>query len=282
MKRLLILITFLSLAACLPAPQPTLMPIDTVVALTLQAMPRTDTPTPTAIDMPTPTFTIEPFTPTPEINMSAPGAYCLPANAQRNTALVTRVLDGERIEVVSGNDTFRVRYIGITTPKLTPNLEWQAPQAIAANERLVGGKTVTLIKDASEVDAEGFYMRYVVIGDVFVNYELVRQGMAKVASVAPDLACENTFLAAQVEALAAIRGVWQPTPAPTWTATLIPTITNTPTKTTLPPCTCRPMTCSNFITQRQAQNCYEYCLDSGYGPVLDDKNNNGLVCEGLP
>ena len=287
MKRLLILTVILVLAACMPAPL-TLVPVDTIVAQTMQAIPKTDTPIPTSTEATTSTPTLEPYSPTPEVNQSAPGAYCIPTNTERKRVLVTRVLDGDRIEAVSGNDTIRVRYIGINAPRLAPTIEWQAPMAISTNDRLVGGKYVTLVKDTTDMDAEGFYLRYVLIDDLFVNYELVRQGLAKVAPMPPDTACETTFLAAQVEAQASIRGVWQPTPLPTWTTTSTPTetpiATNTlpPTNTRLPACVCRPTSCSAFFTQAQAQACYDYCLDAGYGPVLDDKNNNGRVCEGLP
>jgi endonuclease YncB( thermonuclease family) len=287
MKRLLILTAILVLAACMPAPL-TLVPVDTIVAQTMQAIPKTDTPIPTSTNASTSTPTLEPYSPTPEINQSAPGAYCIPTNTERRRALVTRVLDGERIEVVAGNDTLRVRYIGIDAPNLTPTIEWQAPLAIGTNDRFVGGKYVTLVKDTSETDAEGFYLRYVLVDDLFVNYELVRQGLARALPTPPDLACQTSFLAAQTEAQATVRGVWQPTPLPTWTATSTatetPIATNTlpPTNTKPAPCVCRPTSCSAFYTQEQAQSCYDYCLDNGYGPVLDDKNNNGRVCEGLP
>jgi len=287
MKRLLFLTAILVLSACIPAPL-TLVPVDTIVAQTMQAMPKTDTPLATSTKALTSTPTLEPYSPTPEVNLAAPGAYCIPTNTERKRVLVTRVLDAERIEVVSGNDTLRVRYIGIDAPNLTPTIEWQAPMAIATNERFVGGKYVTLVKDTSEMDAEGFYLRYVLIDDLFVNYELVRQGLAKAISTPPDVACETSLLAAQAEAQATVRGVWQSTPLPTWTttstATETPIATNTlpPTNTKLPPCACRPTNCSAFYTQEQAQSCYDYCLDAGYGPVLNDQNNNGRVCEGLP
>jgi micrococcal nuclease len=204
-------------------------------------------------------------------------------------ALVTRVLDGDTIEVSTAFQTFIVRYIGIRAPGIAPTVEWQGPQAIAVNERLVKGKHVTLVRDVSETDGDGYYLRYVVVDDIFVNYDIVRQGYALALQQPPDVACDASLMAAQLEAQTSVVGIWVATPMPTFTITpsptntLTPTITLTPTDTRLPPCTCRRgMTCNLFSTQGDAQDCYEFCLDTGYGPVLEDKNGNGQVCEGLP
>jgi micrococcal nuclease len=285
MKRLIILFLLLALTACLPVPI-TLVPPETLAAQTMAAMPRTDTPTvgPTDTTVPTPTVELEP--PTPEINSNAPGASCIPTDTQRVRALVSKVLDGESIEVVTENETFRVRYIGMDAPGIAPELEWQGPQSIASNEQLVNGKYVTLVMDTTNIDAEGYYLRYVLVDDIFVNYDQIRRGLASVNIIPPDMACQNEFMAAQLEAQTVIAGIWQPTPLPTFTITPTPTETLIPTATEIPkpaPCSCRrTYSCNNFWTQYDAQECYDYCLSEGYGPVLPDKNNNGLVCEGLP
>ena len=156
--------------------------------------------------------------PTPGIDLSLPGAYCLPANTPRTTALVTKVLDGATIEVATNNQTWQVKYIGLDAPSIVAPAEWQAPQSYGLNERLVNGQNVILVQDVTDVDAQGFYPRYVIAGNTFVNYEIIRSGMASAASLPPDTACQNSFLSAQVEAQAAVLGVWQATPLPTFTA----------------------------------------------------------------
>lgn len=283
-----LLILLFTLSACLPPPA-TLVPAETLAAQTMQAMAKADTPTPTFTDIPTLTPTLEQGTPTPEINMAATGAYCLPLNTERHRGIVARVLDAETIEVSVGYETYRVRYIGLDAPGVIPTLEWQGPQAAAANERLVGGKYVTLVRDVSQSDPQGFFLRYVLVDDIFVNYDLIRQGYAKALSMPPDIACDNALMAAQVEAQTTVKGIWQASPVPTFTytpipsQTITPTITLTPTRTRRPPCTCRDgITCNLFSTQDEAQECYDYCLDIGWGEIMPDKNNNGLVCEGLP
>lgn len=284
MKRSVFLILTLILAACLPS-QPVILPAETAAALTLAARPATATPAPTATVIPTATPTQDPRPPTPGLDLTLPGAYCLPTGSARVHGLVTRVLSGDTIEVAAANQTWIVRYIGLDSPEISVPAEWQAAPALRLNEELVGGKNVILIQDVTDTDDEGMKPRYVVSGGVFVNYEILRQGFGELWERSPDLACKDAFIAAQVEAQAAVRGVWQPTPVPTFTAPPTATITLTPgpaTATVEPVCVCSGgYSCTSFRTQREAQRCYDYCLRSGFGPILRDQNNNGLVCEGL-
>jgi endonuclease YncB( thermonuclease family) len=286
MRRLLIILPLLALCACMPKPL-TLVPIDTLVAQTMAAIPRTATNTNTPTEAPSPTSTFDLSTATPGIDLNIPGAYCIPTNTQRKQALVTKILDAASIEVVTATETFRVRYIGLDAPKITPILEWQGPQAVAANERMVGGKYVTLVQDVTDMDGTGYFPRYVILGGTFVNHELIRLGFSKTVASPPDISCENSFLSAQVEAQGIQAGLWSSTPVPTFTITLTPTITNTPrpaTATSERICYCEysPFSCSQFRTHAQAQSCYNYCRKLGYKHVFPDNNNNGIVCEGLP
>jgi micrococcal nuclease len=285
MKRMCFLLILLALAACLPAPV-TLVPAGTLAAQTMAARPKTNTPPPTLTATGTSTSTPDLRPPTPALDLTLPGAYCLPPNSPRALGLVTKVLDGGSIEVATGNQTWRVTYIGLDAPSLVAPVEWQAAQSLGFNESLVSGKTVTLVQDVTDADAYGNRPRYVISGNTFVNYEIIRQGFASFVETPPDVTCKDALIAAQVEAQGAVRGIWQATPLPTGTRAPTATITFTPgapTATSRPVCDCtRQYTCNNFNSQRQAQACYDYCRRTGAGPVLPDQNNNGLVCEGLP
>ena len=291
MKRkliLLALIILIALPACMPAPL-NLIPPETLAAQTMAAMPRTDTPTPTATEKPSPTATMPSGPATPVLDLSIPGAYCLSPNAPRAQGLVTKVLDGSLIEVLITNRIYRVQYIGVDAPGIQVPMEWQGAQSNGFNQSLVEGKYVTLVSDAVvDTDAAGNYMRYVIAGNTFVNYEVVRQGFGKAASMPPAISCDNSLLAAQVEAQNAVKGIWQATPVPTFTITLTPTITNTPrpvTDTPVPPvgpCNCLGprLSCQSFRNQRSAQECFEFCWKQGYGDLFGlDKNGNGLACD---
>lgn len=119
------------------------------------------------------------------------------------------MIDGDTIDVRIGNQIFRVRYIGIDTPERGDFYFYQATEA---NRRLVEGKKVTLVKDVSEVDRYDRLLRYVFVGEIFVNHELVRQGYAYAFTYPPDVACADVFVAAQRSAREFERGFWKPTP----------------------------------------------------------------------
>lgn len=280
MRQVFLLLCLVFLAACLPA-QPTLIPVDTAVALTFTAEPRTDTPTFT------PTFTLTPSQPANastdavELSMAAPGSECIPAESPRVRGLVTRVLDGETIEVAISNQSYIVRYIGMDAPGIVQPIEWKGPDAVNANSNMVSGQFVVLAKDVSEVDANGYLLRYVIANSTFVNLQMIRLGMARVVVAPPDTACSTTFLAAQAEAQASKSGVWQATLTPTSTITPTSTNTKTPTMTLEPVCSCKiQYSCINFDKVKDAQACFDYCKTTTGKEVLPDKNGNGKVCEG--
>jgi micrococcal nuclease len=281
---LIALMILIALPACVPAPL-NLVPPETLAAQTMAAMPKTDTPVPTATEKPSATATLPEGPATPVLDLSIPGAYCLPPNAPRTQGLVTKVIDGSLIEVLITNRVFRVQYIGANSPGIQVPMEWQGAQALGFNQSLVEGRNVTLISDAVEHDAVGNYLRYVIVGNTFVNYEMIRQGFAKWESMPGANFCDNSFVAAQVEAQNTVRGIWQATPVPTYTITLTPTITNTPrpeTATPVGPCSCteRRLTCNSFSNQNRAQECFEFCWRRGFGDIFGlDKNGNGIACD---
>lgn len=138
---------------------------------------------------------------------------------------VTRVIDGDTIEVVMAGTVSKVRYIGIDTPELDdkrPEFSALAQAATRYNRQLVAGKAVRLEKDVSETDRYGRLLRYVYVGDIFVNAELVRQGLGWATAYPPDTKYQDFIEKMEAEARQAGRGLWA-LPA------LLPTL---PTETT--------------------------------------------------
>jgi micrococcal nuclease len=187
-------------------------------------------PTPASFDSPAPTVTLTPFSPliatqtplwtptasptiTPSPDPTLPeGEACLPSNSEPQTAVLRRVIDGDTIEVeLADGALYRVRYIGINAPGSTERLFLEAS---TANSELLAGKTILLVKDVSQVDRYDRLLRYVLAGDVFVNYELVRLGLAEPGSYPPDTACDETFFGAALTARQAGLGIWAPLVAP--------------------------------------------------------------------
>lgn len=121
---------------------------------------------------------------------------------------VTKVIDGDTIEIEGG---VRVRYIGIDTPETVhPSRPVQCfgREASNKNKELVEGKFVKLEKDVSETDKYARLLRYIYVGDVFINDFLVREGYAYSSSYPPDIKHQDQFLAAQIEARENNRGLW--------------------------------------------------------------------------
>lgn len=177
----------------------------------------TTTPTPTQTTTPTetatPTITFTPtITTTPTVTLpAAAGAQCVPAENERVIARVVGITDGDTITVNIDGQTFSLRYIGIDSPETGSA---QASQATNANSWLVNGQIVTLVKDVSETDRYDRLLRYVFVGDTFVNYELVRAGWATSGSWPPDTSCDQVFAAAEKTARSNKVGLWVPTVTP--------------------------------------------------------------------
>ena len=120
-------------------------------------------------------------------------------------ARVTQVIDGDTI-IIEGN--YRIRYIGIDTPEVYPRLEACGIEAWEANRRLVEGKEVRLEPDLSETDKYGRLLRYVYVDDIFVNAELVRQGLARAKAYPPDIKYQDYLEELEQQAKQARRGMW--------------------------------------------------------------------------
>ena len=86
----------------------------------------------------------------------------------------------------------KLRCIGIDTPELD---ESSGPKCAEANRQLVLRRVVRLEKDVSETDQYGRLLRYVCLGDITVNAELVRLGYAEEGSYPPDVKHDDLFAA---------------------------------------------------------------------------------------
>jgi len=120
-------------------------------------------------------------------------------------ARVIQVIDGDTIVVENGH---WVRYIGIDAPEVHPQLEPYGAEAHVANRRLVEGMMVRLERDVSETDKHGRLLRYVYVGDIMVNAELVRQGLAVAKAYPPDTKHQDYLEQMETEAKLSGTGIW--------------------------------------------------------------------------
>lgn len=173
-----------------------------------------------------PTISVPQSTKAPQPGQFSPPVLSLPSSvpapdissALSNQARVVRVIDGDTIEVDISGKVYRVRYIGIDTPEYDysrPDVASLAEKATNANTALVGNKVVRLERDVSETDRYGRLLRYVYVGDLFVNAELVKLGWAEIYSYPPDTKYDGLFANLQREAINAGVGRWATPPANT-------------------------------------------------------------------
>ena len=121
------------------------------------------------------------------------------------TAHVTRVIDGDTIDVELNGEIVRIRYLGMNTTE-TNRSEPCSQEGKDANAQLVDGQIVTLVKDLDPDDQYGRQLRYVFVGDVHVNAELVRQGWAEAVMYSPNRAHWDEFITLEQDAANANRG----------------------------------------------------------------------------
>jgi micrococcal nuclease len=125
---------------------------------------------------------------------SIPSQYlCVPHDNPREIAFVEKIIDGDSILVRLNDHLYEVRYIGINTPEFDSPQEKAAQYAADVNRDLVLGKVIWMVKDVRERDKYQRLLRFVFVGDTFVNYELVRLGVAEVIDYSPDLSCQKLF-----------------------------------------------------------------------------------------
>jgi micrococcal nuclease len=115
---------------------------------------------------------------------------------------VTRVIDGDTIVVEGGE---RVRLIGIDAPEKGQHL---FSESAAYLKEMVGGRKVRLEKDVSDRDKYGRLLRYVFLGETFVNLELVKRGLASALIYEPDSKYSEQILLEEAVARERGLGIW--------------------------------------------------------------------------
>ncbi len=120
-----------------------------------------------------------------------------------DVALVIQVIDGDTIVIQGGH---HVRYIGVDAPEKD---EFYYLESKQMNEELGAGKRVRLERDVSDNDKYGRLLRYVYVGDTFVNAEMVKQGCAWAKAYPPDVKYQVYLESVEKEARQLKRGVWR-------------------------------------------------------------------------
>jgi micrococcal nuclease len=146
------------------------------------------------------------------VSMSGNIATAAYAQQGQATATVTRVVDGDTIEIspaVGGIE--EVRLIGVDTPETvdpSEGVEPYGPQSSSFTKTQLEGKRVALEFDQEREDQYGRLLAYVHVGGQMFNETLLRQGYAQLYIVAPNDKYEPQFTQVQQQARTAARGIW--------------------------------------------------------------------------
>jgi micrococcal nuclease len=143
---------------------------------------------------------------------SAPAPGGDPAVA--GNATVTRVVDGDTVEVRIGGEPETVRLIGIDTPESVARDRPDECFGQEASERtadlLPAGTAVRLERDVEARDRYGRLLAYVHRSSdgLMVNRDLVAGGYAEASPYPPNTTRQAELAAAQVEARRTRAGLW--------------------------------------------------------------------------
>ncbi len=132
-----------------------------------------------------------------------------PACAAEFETTVARVLDGDTLVLTDG---VNVRLIGINTPELGKDSASDQPLARAAHERLaalVAGKRVRVITGPETHDRYGRLLANIAVGGEPVEEALLRDGLAWMVAIPPNVAHVERFAKAEAQARSRGLGVWR-------------------------------------------------------------------------
>ncbi|WP_079526086.1 thermonuclease family protein [Halobacillus hunanensis] len=220
-------------------------------------------------------------TPTPEENNNN--------QSTQTNATVTRVVDGDTLEVSMNGKTEDVRLLLIDTPETVhPSKPVQpfGPEASQFVKEKLTGEKVRIEVGKEERDHYGRLLAYVFINGETIQEKLLRKGLARTAYLYNDLTMLDEFHEAQKPARTAGIGVWsipgyahvdhnhgyhyeestekaEPNPELNYDP-------NGPDRD-----------CGDFTSRQQAQNFFEAAGGPDADPHRLDGEGDGLVCEGL-
>ncbi|NOU76335.1 hypothetical protein GC098_34120 [Paenibacillus sp. LMG 31458] len=145
------------------------------------------------------------------ITTTQPAAAPVAEASKYLMAKVTKVVDGDTVDVLIGDKKETVRFVLVDTPETkhpSRPVEPYGPEASKFTTDMLEGKEVKLEKDVSERDKYGRLLMYVWLDDKMVNELLLEKGLARVAIYQPDVKYVDKFREIQKKAQQAGTGIW--------------------------------------------------------------------------
>lgn len=119
------------------------------------------------------------------------------------------VIDGDTITVSINHRVATIRYLGVDTPEMDASDPDPGRTAKRRNQELVGNHTVTLYRGDQDQDDFGRLLRFIFVDDVFVNRELIKQGLATSFNRPHTATCASLFTEDMLRAYQARLGTWE-------------------------------------------------------------------------
>ncbi len=217
-------------------------------------------------------------------------------------AIVTKVIDGDTIDVSFEGKTQRVRVIGINTPETVDprkSVECFGEKASTMSKEYLNGQTVWLEADPSQGNQDKYQrlLRYVWTDDASVDYGkvMIATGFAYEYTYDTPYKYLTEYKQAQQMAETNKNGLWADDAClATTSPTAKPKATSNPTtlqKSTSPKpqngpsCSGPDLDCGDFSTHAQAQAFFDSCgFTATNDPMKLDSTGvgDGVACESLP
>ncbi|MBQ7069084.1 MAG: thermonuclease family protein [Synergistaceae bacterium] len=138
-------------------------------------------------------------------------------------ATVSRVVDGDTMSVIVGNEERRVRFLGVDTPETVhPNkpVQYYGKEASQFTKNSLTGKRVWLEYDKNPTDRYNRHLAYIwtskpnqinenTMRENMFNAKLLLDGYAKVMMIKPNTKYKDLFEKFQDEAKNSKRGLWR-------------------------------------------------------------------------
>ncbi len=126
-------------------------------------------------------------------------------------AKVTKVTDGDTIDVLLNGRKEKVRLIGVDTPETKDprrGVQCFGPEAARFTTKMLLGRTVSLEVDKEIRDKYDRLLAYVWLGEMNFNAELVARGYARAKDYPPNVKYSQEFHKLERQARAAGAGLW--------------------------------------------------------------------------
>ncbi len=124
---------------------------------------------------------------------------------------VTKIIDGDTIDVQMATSTARIRLLGVNTPELTTG-DCLSTEAKDKLTELIGTQKVQLQSDANQTDSDkyGRLLRYVSVNSQDMSTELLKLGLGHLLVMSTPYTLEEQLKQAESDAQQNKYGLWSP------------------------------------------------------------------------